>query len=148
MEKVYILSQMCFDLKQILSTHLLKKRKHCHSEYKKRTYLNIKSKDSYTASRKVLCKMVLYYKVKLKICTNCDPATLFICIHPKNTLLTCTGNCVQEFSITLSINTKTWKQAKCPAREEWINYAHTVKKMQQLPTADVTNHHKFSSKTT
>jgi len=129
MEKVYILSQMCFDLKQILSTHLLKKRKHCHSEYKKRTYLNIKSKDSYTASRKVLCKMVLYYKVKLKICTNCDPATLFICIHPKNTLLTCTGNCVQEFSITLSINTKTWKQAKCPAREEWINYAHTVKKM-------------------
>ena len=86
MEKVYIHSQMCFDLKQILSTHLLKKRKHCHSEYKKRTYLNIKSKDSYTASRNVLWKMVLYYKVKLEICTNYDPATLFLCIHPKNTL--------------------------------------------------------------
>ena len=86
MEKVYIHSQMCFDLKQILSTHLLKRRKHCHSEYKKRTYLNIKSKDSYTASRNVLWKMVLYYKAKLEICTNYDPATLFLCIHPKNTL--------------------------------------------------------------
>lgn len=105
-----------------------KKRKHCHSEYKKRTYLNIKSKDSYTASRNVLWKMVPYYKVKLKTCTNCDPAPLFLCIHPKNTLLTCTGNYVQEFSITLSINTKTWKQPKCPAREEWIHYTHTVKK--------------------
>ena len=56
---------------------------------------------------------------KLKIELPYDPEILLLDIYPEKTLIQ-KDTCAPMFSAALFTRAETWKQHKCPSRDEWI----------------------------
>ena len=56
---------------------------------------------------------------KLKIELPYDPAIPLLGIYPEKTIIQ-KDTCTPMFIAALFIIAKTWKQPKCPSRDEWI----------------------------
>ena len=59
-----------------------------------------------------------------------DPASPLLAIHPKNLKTPMQKDtCTPRFTAALFTTAKTWKQPRCPSREEWIKkmwYVYTM----------------------
>ena len=59
-----------------------------------------------------------------------DPASPLLAIHPKNLKTPMQRDtCTPRLTAALFTTAKTWKQPRCPSREEWIKkmwYAYTM----------------------
>ena len=77
-----------------------------------------------------LWKTVWRFLKKLRIELPCDPAIPLLGIYPKNLKTPiCKDTCTPVFTAALFTIAKTWKQPKCPPRDEWIKkmwYIYTM----------------------
>ena len=66
-----------------------------------------------------LLKTVWQYSRKLSIELTYNPAIPLLGIYPDKTFIE-EDTCTPKFVAALFTRAKTWKQLKCPMREEWI----------------------------
>ena len=66
-----------------------------------------------------LWKIVRRFLRKLKIELSYDLAILILSIYPDKTIIQ-KDTCTPVFIAALFTIAKTWKQPKCPSRDEWI----------------------------
>ena len=75
-----------------------------------------------------LWRTIWRFLKKLKIELPYDPAIPLLCIYPEKTIIQ-KESCTTIFTAALFIVSRTWKQPKCPLRDEWIKrmwYIYTM----------------------
>ena len=75
-----------------------------------------------------LCRTVWRFLKKLKIELPYDPAIPVLGIYPEKTIFQ-KDKCTPMFIAALFTIARSWKQPKCPARDEWIKklwYIYTM----------------------
>ena len=75
-----------------------------------------------------LWRTVWRFLKKLKIELPCDPAIPLLGIYPEKTIIQ-KQSCTKMFIAGLFTIARTWKQPKCPSRDEWIKkmwYIYTM----------------------
>ena len=75
-----------------------------------------------------LWRTVWRFLKKLKIVLPFDPAIPLLGIYPDRTIIQ-KDTCTSMFTAALFTIARTWKQPKCPSREEWIKkmwYIYTM----------------------
>ena len=90
-----------------------------------------------------LWRTVWRFLKKLKIELPYDPAIQLLGIYPEKTIIQ-KDTCTPMFIAALFTIAKTWKQPKCPSKEEWIKkmwyiytreYYSAIKKTKRMPFA-------------
>ena len=75
-----------------------------------------------------LWRTVWRFLKKLKIELPCDPAIPLLAIYPEKTIIE-KDTCTSMFIAALFTIARSWKQPKCPSRDEWIKklwYIYTM----------------------
>ena len=92
----------------------------------------------------LLQRTVWRFLKKLKIELPYDPAIPLLGIYPEKTIIQ-KDTCIPMFIAALPAIARTWKQAKCPLTDEWINkmwyiytveYYSAIKRNETVPFAD------------
>ena len=76
-----------------------------------------------------LWRIVWRFLIKLKIELPYNPAILLLGINPEKTIIQ-KESCTTMFTAALFTITRTWKQPKCPSRDEWIKKMRHIYKME------------------